>query len=936
MGLNRVTAVGCLCGALALCGYRECPPVAAAKDMVVVAETQLYPVREQERGYLGRYADLPLLFDYRTSRETMYEGGRYSQADFEAYQRVAQSYGIDGFSYFAFARPSAGLAATRSPVRGFATMPILSFTDRPDRTAHEIANVRQTMANPDSIRIGGKVLLISYWDFGSPDPAKLAGHLERLRAAVGDGFLYLQEIVQVANFRYRAAFRAHGRLEPGQVEEYKAHLRGFLRVADGVLLGEALQMTKIENDVRVFDEGYFAHMLRLTRETLSEPGFEHKLLGVCVMNGHENAYTRGYTLSHDGTRTLRKMLKCARDAEADVLNLFEWDEWNENTSFLPTLDNSFATKRIVREFMDRVRGRRPAPLEGDDVTRPNLIVTSRKAIAPGEHFFVEVLNVPDGSWTGPLRVRITLADESGRTIREFAERTLDAAALDEARFGLPVEGALAAARAVRIRLDWRSEDGRSGSVTDGLSPVSVAMGESWMVKAVKQPIRDLAPVEACRFERTNDGRLSVSVSCRDRIRYVMLSENGLIEYIRGAGGKESRFRESEDAAVFAVTATAWRKSGAKGATLKVPGDADAEWLKGPFAEVVRGESCRLDGISVFAPPTYLRIPKATLASARLEIDGGDLFRGEIPLAAAYGKGAYAVGGSNGVEFTAARFNRQAYFPPELDVGSCAFTIRPDKSRASSAYHLTVVTMDGKTWRSRPVVDEPSPSARAHDLEWDFSPAAGDVIVPKSGERRWFGMAGAEHAAANLQNRGPTVCGAIEQERLGDYLKTASDAHPRRERQADGSWALVFDGTDDYVGFPHETLPQFGSYALTFEVQPLRDGTAETIAGASGEGGGSLCWITRTDKGELTLDFMGLRFEHTSFRTGLRMPKDAWSSVRIEKQPDELVVTVNGTTVRKPCCHPGRNPSVFSLGGVSGRPFFKGKIRNLAVKGRVER
>ena len=62
-----------------------------AKDMVVVAETQLYPVREQERGYLGRYADLPLLFDYRTSRETMYEGGRCSQTDFEACQRAARA-----------------------------------------------------------------------------------------------------------------------------------------------------------------------------------------------------------------------------------------------------------------------------------------------------------------------------------------------------------------------------------------------------------------------------------------------------------------------------------------------------------------------------------------------------------------------------------------------------------------------------------------------------------------------------------------------------------------------------------------------------------------------------------------------------------------------------------------------------------------------------
>ena len=49
MGWNHIRTVGCLCGALALWGRSERLSAAAeAKDAVVVAETQLYPVRGQE------------------------------------------------------------------------------------------------------------------------------------------------------------------------------------------------------------------------------------------------------------------------------------------------------------------------------------------------------------------------------------------------------------------------------------------------------------------------------------------------------------------------------------------------------------------------------------------------------------------------------------------------------------------------------------------------------------------------------------------------------------------------------------------------------------------------------------------------------------------------------------------------------------------------
>lgn len=926
----NVTMVGLSAVLLALVASTA-EPVAVVRDRpLVLAETQFYPVREQHGGFLGRYVDLPLLFDYGTSRETMYENGRFSQADFEAYQREAKAYGLDGFSYFPASRPSAGLAASRSPLKGFATVPILGLRCGVAAEREE-ENIRQALANPDSVRIGGKIVLLSYWDFDAPDPACVAKRIGELRTKFGDSFVYFQSVARIAHFRYRASFRDKGRIDPEQIAEMKEYLRGYLRVSDGLQTDEGLQMTRIENDVRVFDEAYFAAILKIMRETMAEPEFGgKKLLAVNVMNGHENAYTRGYTLSHDGTRTLRKMLKCAMDAKADVINLFEWDEWNENTSFLPTLCNSFATKRIIRNFTDNLRGLGARPFEGDDTSLPCLVLSYRKSIAPGEVFFVEVLNVPDGVWKGRLTVTISLSDENGKMVRAFSEKVLDAEKLEDVRFSLLLDGAVA--RALSVKLAWKAEDGRSGEITAGLPPVNVAPAESWSVKTFRQPIRDLAKVPECAFAFKGE-HLEAKIRCDEPIKYAMVSENGIVEYIHGQAGKESRFRETDASAVFAISGVKWQschRSSGQEWTLRVAGIPEAEWLMGPFSAIQTNETAHFGSLSVFSAPMYLRVPKAKLDGLKLEIDVPEIFQGEIPLDVAFAKGAYGIGGKDGVEFSVARFNRQAFFPPPLGEKKCAFTIRPDKTRLSSIYDLTVVTESGKLWRSRPVVDEESPAARYPDLKWDFSPVAGDALIPLSGERRFFGMAGAEHSPINLINRGPATMGAIDNRKTG---KAGSDTHPRRERLEHGEWALVFDGEDDYAGFPHETLPQFGAYTLSLDVFPERDGQQEVFAGAYGEGGGSLAFVTRNEHGRLVLDFMGLRFEHTRFNTGLELPSGRWTNVVISNDVHSLTAVVDGKVARRACCHPGRHPTVFSIGGVSAKPFFKGKIKNLAVKHR---
>ena len=43
-------------------------------------------------------------------------------------------------------------------------------------------------------------------------------------------------------------------------------------------------------------------------------------------------------------------------------------------------------------------------MEGDDVSVPNIILSYRKSLSPGEWLYFEAVNVPDGSRMGEVNV----------------------------------------------------------------------------------------------------------------------------------------------------------------------------------------------------------------------------------------------------------------------------------------------------------------------------------------------------------------------------------------------------------------------------------------------------------------------------------------------------------------------------------------------------
>ena len=938
---------------------------------IVCSQTQFYPWREPARGYLGRYPNQPLFVDPdlpddpdRTDiPEYPNWGNFHSQADYDITLREAKAMGIDGVAIFAARRGRFFSAGEVSQVEGPYILPIIF--PRGGTPESFVKTLAKFVDNKRLYRHGGKMLVPSYWSSKGATPEQLKAMHDAARAAYGDRFIFLASMPILAKewVRYELAGR---RLSDKGRMELEDVTRAYARVSDGIQISEAHMLAKIEDGEKAFATEYWDEIHGIVAKVLAEPEFGGgKLLASAAVVGHVNTYQHGPTVAECCTRTLRESMEVAIKYNADYINLPEFDEFNENTCFEPTLYGSFAVRRIMRYYMDRIRGRALAPQAGDDVSKPNLVVSYRKALSPGELLAVEVLNVPDGSRSGPLEVAVELADENGVTLRKFAPRTVDEGDLAALRFDADTAELAPRCRAVQVRLAWR-KDGKSERILEGFHPVGLCPGDEWCHICCKQPIRDLAPLS--KAEVSFDGkRMKADFAAESgRIRYAMLCGNDWIQAIRGREGHPADlFREDDGHAVFQIIAQRFNKDvaprGRKGkwCTFSVPGVPEAEWLfakRYDKGETFNFPSHRGDGK---AGAYYVRIPKSKLKGAVLKADFPGAWSGEIDLEKAYELGACAVGESVDVmQLTAARFALQGRYPSAADAARVSFDFATAADRGTMAYHAQVVTMDGKTWFSRPFVLEKAsapgrirvwdaakksveevelPSARIPDISWDFSPKAGQVALAENGEMHWNGMLGGFPTPATLWNRGCLTEGysgwgskRLAKDRATD---TSRNGTPKRIQEPDGSWSLEFDGCDDFVALPWTVIPAFSGFTIELDVMPYErgDGAHGGIVGAVD----SLNELGIDANGELTLDY-GEMLRRNARKTGLRLRHGEWSHLRVVCTGDELLVSADGKEMKTPLKVklPGEGTGAAWLGGyersVWNFGFFKGRIRNLHI------
>ena len=924
-------------------------------------QVQFYPLSETPRGMISRWHDVPLLLD-----NSLPKGGArlssWSTEQMEVSCRELKGYGFDAFSFFPdtynrlgpFDLHAEGVGADVKLVPILAPNRIGARYSKEDVMGRVIAN--------RGLELNGRQVIYAYKTvaFAGKDPAVFAKAVANLRQDYGDRFLFMADMEFLTKYRY--AFEK-GPVPASDVATAKEEVRRWLRVADGAYYGEVHMLQLPQKDERVFFADFYRDfVIRLLKEVLDEPEFKgRKLLGLAAFVGHENNGQWGYYCSHDGTKTLRNSFAAACDAQPDYINFCEWDEWNENTSICPTIRSARTTKRILRSMFDTMRGRPLSPLDGDDPSVPNLILSSRAVVAYGELLKVEVLNVPDGA-AGEVGFTLSLLDEQGTVVKSFARETLPADELKDRTYEIASEE-LALRRVVRYRLETEWKDVRR-VWEDGLQFTELRTAAGWHCRWNKTPLRDLASgangTLVARPERA-DGLTPVGLaySGDEDLAYLSLWEGDEIVEACDSSGFEGHWRETASNYVFAVNFFSPRDLQAPGTIEVVGADGTVEW-RDATGKLTEGPRTPLGRVSNWCADTLIRIGKGgDLSGAALKLATPDIGEVTIPLAPVVRFGTYVAHAQDGITVAADRYRFQRNFPARhLGVKSVRHRTDVLVSSADTVLGFEAVTGSGKIWRSRPVHLKPASSGekeivvrsalkakavriRVSDsaapvIRYDFSDAAGDLVLNSDGGRYRRGVLGAPAAFATFANRHYGY-NASNPFLIPEYAvrKSGDSAWGRRtvplRLDEGGRPILRFEGRNVLL-LPQGVLPRTAGWTLKFRMRPKSLGSLQTpFACRWGKDTPGSFWMTMLEDGRLRLDYAGLANVHTRQGTPGKVRPGDWNEVTVRYGVDTIQLELNGErSPVYPCVSPGRFDLLCMVGGYEGE-WFVGDIADLEIK-----
>jgi hypothetical protein len=220
---------------------------------------------------------------------------------------------------------------------------------------------------------------------------------------------------------------------------------------------------------------------------------------------------------------------------------------------------------------------------------------------------------------------------------------------------------------------------------------------------------------------------------------------------------------------------------------------------------------------------------------------------------------------------------------------------------------------------RPVV---IPRSRVPRIEYDFASDTGDFVPTADRHLHFATVLGGQYSFATLWNR--SSAGGTDAP-IGvwpDWTKSVRTA-PARTEEASGGDSLDFDGSDDFVIFPWEAIPQNSGYRMFFDLLPW-DTEGKVALFVS-----KMLLNVSIENGMLHVSAPGLK----KVSTGLELPKDRWSRVMLAHLGDRLEVTVDGKAFSAPAKLPATFMSPVAFGVPlqgSGMKPFRGRLRNVVI------
>lgn len=657
--------------------------------------------------YLHRWVDRPLFQDSNLQK---FETGTFinDEAWKTMHHVVCDLYSIQGFAFFPMTKGREDLyRVTAQKEYSLSVLPEMVSSRYKVKVNWEniYTLVGNALKSKQSYRINGKVVFTTYP--GDSKPEYWQEFKKRITGKFGDQFLVVP-MHQLPT----AIITGNRKLTAKDVNTLADTIRKWLRCVDGYYYNYPPL-----NEYRRYDADFDRNvMLPLITGILAEDEFKDKILAWGTKVGHENFYAKGtFTYNCGGTSMLRGSVGSAVAAKADIINLVEWDEQNENTSFRPTLYNSFSTQRIIRALSGIANGKLLPRQSGDDPAIPNLILSYRKIAVAGETVEFEIVSVPEAeSQNKVLDIKLILKNTSGKVVKSFTGK-LPENKLEELRFNVKAADFLAE----HLLIPELVVNGKS--FASGFTPVELRANWNADNKWVKQPLRDFAQ---CRAElkiagTTADGRIKLQgeVVSDVPLHSVDVVDSGDHIYQHTPGNEAL---ESDENVVFSLILGGYGYKNLKFKgdikVLNAPGAKCFTRKHGKISGCVTGnDSWHFTGRRPI--PGYfntilmqLVIARKDLDNAALEVDltgeSGKLktaiYNGKIALADIVKNRIFAANGTVGTHFVVQHTDIQHTLPPPLNSKTAEFMLLVDPALPQSVYFIEVVDQKRKTFRSLPV------------------------------------------------------------------------------------------------------------------------------------------------------------------------------------------------------------------------------------------
>jgi hypothetical protein len=925
-------------------------PRVASRTMVYPVFLVKYPLFYNTRhfiNYQSVYLDRPLFQD-----TSMYNDRYWSNslASLQASLNIARDYGMDGFCIGL----DKGLAWYGLPCYEMMrkldvpNMSLFPLIEHPGDIKEKGIVIEKALATPQATRINGKLLIGGHFRTDRPSfSSKEWKHtFDALRTKYGDKMYFLvglkYTLMDVWRIPYR--IRKNGRVSDEAKKQIQNNLRRQLDLFDGAVLYYSMYALRTL-DHKFGQTAFTDHILPIIKEVFDEPKYRNKIFGLGATVGYFNMKTSSF-LDEEGTKTLRRTFEVSLSANPDIILLPEWNEQQENTFIQPSIAKGLTTQRIIKYYTDRVKNIPLSPYPNDNVSIPNLVVSYRRHLVLGEKLEIELLNIPDSTFTRPYQVTLSLEAPDGQVLRRFPPVKLDPTLLQDQTHTIATEN-FAAHTVLVPSVEIVEASGKRHVFKKGLRYIQLSPTWNWDWLYAKQAVRDNAPVSYCSLKADKlQGealQLNGTVECDEQIASVSVLENGSHIYGVDPSGE---YNASKDLPL-SITMSTPKPRNVRGRITIENGTMRVPWRRS-FRKriVVAGDNAIEFRNRQVRRWNYRRgpivfIPGDCLDKAVLDIDLNVIKR-RIPLASIAANGVYGITADKAFTLLLEDYSDVApNIYPHLDKKQVAFQFQHKPVSPHSVFHVQVVTKTGHIYRAAPLQyaeitgrssepmvplrvfsytqDKPVQvqvqSSRIPDLRFDFWGRCGDML-PSATSRIWHGKFGfIEYNHPYRQRELPA-----------DF----SDTAPEWVRH-DGVICLKFDGDCDYILFPEEALRDRSDQGL-FVHRGHYDGCLDLWI-RNGKLGGEY-------RREVSSEEDAIFRKVISLKTDLAVPVGKWVKIEVRYDMENLVLSVDGKKSDPfPCSRRGIMFQPCAFGGPlyenndKTQHWFNGYLKSIRIQHR---